>query len=281
MRTPRPITAAPIAVALAGVVLASLAGCGATSGTAATGTSGAATGDGGRPAPASAGATTPPAAHLGGDVTFRTTLSTRVETGDGQVTTLDAAGPYRSGAHPAADLTRTGGGQAAPRELRLVGGALYVRSGAVMRPGGGGKPWTRVTRTAATLPLARTLAAVERGSPAALLRMIGTSHDVRWSGPSHCAGTFAGPAGVRSLAAADRWPARELSAFRTLRFDVTVDSAGRPTRIKLTGSAGDRHYTLTQTFAQYGLPVRVTAPPSRQVGDGDGPVLPHAPRMAQ
>lgn len=250
MRTLRPIT-----MTLTGVMLAALtplAACGGTAGSTATG----------------ATATGP-----AGDASFHTSLSTRLVSADGQVTGLDVAGTYRQGAHPAAELRQTGGGSAAPEELRLVGDTLYIRRAGMMRPGGGGKPWTRVTRTTATPALAGLLAAVERGRPAVLLRMIGTSR----AGT----GTLDTTTAVRRLAAADRWPARELTAFRTLHYDVRLDTAGRPSRVTLTGAAGDRRYSLTQTFDRYGTEVHVTAPPSRQVEDGDGPVLPRAPRMAQ
>lgn len=247
MRTPRQIT-----TALTGVALAALAACGGTAGSAAS--------DSTSPGPA-------------GDDSFHTSLSTRLVSGDGQVTDLDVAGTYRQGAHPAADLRRTGGGSAAPEELRLVGDTLYLRRTGIMRPGGGGKPWTRVTRTTSTASFADLLAVVERGRPAVLLRMIGTSR----SGT----GTLDTRTGVRRLAAADRWPARDLMAFRTLHYDVRLDAAGRLSRVTLTGTSGDRRYTLTQTFDRYGTDVHVTAPPARQVEDGDGPVLPRAPRMAQ
>lgn len=264
MRTPRIITAATT-----GVALAALAACGGTGGSAASGgpassPSSRTTGPSER---APSRATTSPDTA---DVTFRTTLSTRIVFGDGQITSLDVAGAYRSGAHPAAELTRTGGGRAAPQELRLVGDTLYIRRGSVMRPGGGGKPWTRVTRTTSSMPLSHLLSAVERGRPAVLFRMIGTSH----SG----SGTLDTAAGLRRLPAADRWPARTLTGFRTLHYDVELDSAGRPSRVTLTGSSGDRRLTLTQTFDHYGTAVHVSAPPPRQVEDGDGPVLPHAPR---
>ena len=258
MRTPRIITAT-----MTGAALAALAACGGTGG----------------PAPSPPSRTTGPAEKAPSrtatppdtaDVTFHTALSTRIVFGDGQTTGLDVAGTYRSGAHPAAELTRTGGGRAAPRELRLVGDTLYIRRGAVMRPGGGGRPWARVTRTTSSAPLSHLLAAVERGRPAVLFRMIGTSR----SGT----GTLDTDAGLRRLPAADRWPAHELTAFPTLHYDVELDSAGRPRRVTLTGTSGDRRLTLTQTFDHYGAAVRVTAPPARQVENADGPVLPHAPR---
>lgn len=252
MRTPRLITAT-----MTGLALAALAACGGATGTAAS--------DSAPTDPASSG----PA----GDVAFHTSISTRLVSADGQVTALNVAGTYRPGVHPVADLERADGGPVAPQELRLVGDALYVRQTGLMRPGGGGKPWTRVTRTTANSSLAGLLAAVERARPAVLLRMIGTSR----SG----SGTLDTATAVRRLAAADRWPARDLTAFRTLRYAVRLDSAGRLSRVTLSGKAGARGYTLTQTFDRYGTGVHVTAPPARQVQDGDGPALPRAPRDAQ
>jgi len=248
-----------INVTATGVALAALAACGAAGGVVASG-------DPARKAPQRSAA----------GPAFHTVLTTRVVSPDGQVTSLDVAGTYRPGAHPAADLTRAGGDRAAPQELRLVGDTLYVRRGAVMRPGGGGRPWLKVTRTSSSTSMTRLLAAVERARPDALLRLTGAPR-----GAGRHTGTFDGSAGFRRLAAADRWPARELTAYRRLSYDVRLDAAGRPSRVTLAGAAGNRRFTLTQAFDHYGTAVRVSAPPSRQVEDGEGPVLPHAPRTAQ
>lgn len=240
-------------------------------------------------ATASPGARLAHAAARTAGVTFRTEITTRLVTPYGQTSELRVRGVYRTGAHPAADLKPVGGNRAAPRELRFVDDVLYIQRGHVMRPGGGGKPWTRVTRTTSSMSLIRTYAAVDRGRPAPLLRMIATSGDARRAGmqtvggvsTTHYAGTFDAESAARRVAATDRLAVADLTAFHTMRFDVWLDSAGRPRRLALTGSAAHRGYSLTQTVDRYDVPVRVTAPSPEQADDGDGPVLPHAPRAAQ
>lgn len=291
----------PYAAATAGtaaVLLAvALTGCGAAHGTDARGTPTATarpgdssgrtlTVQGGSPAP-----TTPAEQMLRAAVSidgaaYRTTLTTRLTTADGQTSELRAAGGYRTGTHPAADLRRTGNDRAAPPELRLIGDTLYLRRPNVMRPGGGGKPWTRATVTTSSASLRRTLYAVQRGDAYPLVRMAATSRDVRPAGAAtiggvpttHLTGTFRPSGAIRAVRAADRPPLRDLTPFHTLRFDAWLDHDGHPRKLVISGKDGHLRYALTQTFSAYGTPVHVTAPPSGQVEDGDGPVLPHGPR---
>jgi hypothetical protein len=284
----------PTRVATAAATAACAAALTACGGNAATGTppaSGTATpgtpGTRAASTPATPPATGSPARLLtrAADATasaaFHTDLTTR-SSGTAGATALHVTGAYAPGAHPSADLQRAGGDRAAPRELRLLDGVLYVRLGNVMRPGGGGKPWSRATVTTRSQNLRSTLSAVQRGLPAPLLRMAATAHDARTSpGPTmdgvrttRVSGTFDAAAAAGRAAPADRWAVRDLRPFHTMRFDAWLGPDGRPRRLVLSASAGAESYTAAQTFTRYGVRVHVVAPPSRQVGDGDGPVLP-------
>lgn len=284
VRTRRLALAAP-ALALGAVLLTGACGTAPASGPAAGAAATA------RPVAVSAGpATTVGASALGARV--RAALA-GVESGTATVTlTGERSGP--SSASFAVDRA-TGSARVTARsgadstEIRVVGGTVYADGPAVALLAGGrswvGVPLSQLSALSGRregAPAGRPSAMPDPAAVVGLVDRVVTVRDLGPTGAGAHAYRLALPVAALSAVAGDRavpLPApvtarvrqgvAQLSAagVTTLSADLTLDAANRPVSVRTTTPAvdGAPATVVTVTFAGWGKPIRVTAPPAAQV----------------
>ena len=192
--------------------------------------------------------------------TFNMTMTVKIDTTDAR---LDGAmDPIKKvGAFTA--TTKRGGGTSII-EWRILGNVVYLKSNTPSPTGIKDKPWRRLDQ-------ADSGSLVEGFDGAKMANPLTQAAGVQRTSARHFTGTFSTAAVATALSLPTPNSSSTATPAPTVAFTADLDDQGRLTRYHLdVPRTKGGTYPLDLTYADFGTPVTVQAPPAEQIASSSG-----------